>query len=99
MNEPSCKCRHFEANHIGGECQIAGCECIFYEPKIGRVPVSAQGLATGPMSPAQKNCISYLKDYFIMTERDQTEQTEKGDARCDHPRVISTADLRGDDRG
>lgn len=35
MNEPRCKCRHFEMNHIGGECRIAGCECILYEPADG----------------------------------------------------------------
>lgn len=34
---PRCTCRHYRENHIGGECQIAGCECILFEPRAGTV--------------------------------------------------------------
>ena len=53
MTDPKCKCRHFEANHIVGECQIAGCECVLFELADGNQGATeSSGLNRG--SEAQK---------------------------------------------
>lgn len=53
MREPTCKhCRHYEMNHVGGECQIAGCECIYYEPKHDAALAASRAGTFRPESPS-----------------------------------------------